>query len=133
MLTLAGLSAFDETVLHRLLTTGDPHTPATLAQSLGAPPEQVRRSVRRLIELRLAVRDGAAVVPVDPRPALTGLVRDRRAILQCLNAGMKDDAIARQLGISERTVRRRVADLAARLGAASRFQIGAQAARRGWV
>jgi DNA-binding NarL/FixJ family response regulator len=46
---------------------------------------------------------------------------------------MKDDVIARQLGISERTVRRRVADLAARLGAASRFQIGAQAARRGWV
>jgi DNA-binding Lrp family transcriptional regulator len=320
MLTLAGLSAFDETVLRRLLTTGEPHTPATLAESLGTPPEQVRRSVRRLVELGLALRDGATVVPVDPRAALTGVVRDRRteldrltqtidelsasfhdralrtgaaspmevivgrsaiaarlrdlmaragteilafdtppyvastegdseaeigalargvavravyatevlnlpertervralvqlgeqarvapglpaklviadrreailplsepggdddaarcalvhasglcealialfeavwtqavplfapraaanpdllaednAILQCLNAGMKDDVIARQLGISERTVRRRVADLAARLGASSRFQIGAQAARRGWV
>ena len=320
MLTPAGLSAFDESVLRRLVTTGDAHTPATLAEDLGAPPEQVRRTVRRLIELGLALRDGVAVVPIDPRVALTGLVRDRRteldrltqtidelsasfhdraartgaarpvdvivgrsaiaarfhglmsragteilafdtppyvasgtgdseaeigalargiavravyatevlehpertsrvralvelgeqaraaatlpaklviadrreamlplsepgagdagprcavvhasklcealialveavwtqavplfapraganpdllaedhAILQCLNAGMKDDVIARQLGISERTVRRRVADLAARLGAASRFQIGAQAARRGWV
>ncbi len=54
-------------------------------------------------------------------------------ILQLLNAGMKDDVIGRQLGMSERTVRRRVAQLAARLGASSRFQIGAQAARRGWV
>jgi len=319
VLTPVGLSAFDETVLRHLLTAGASHTPATLADELGAPPEQVRRSVRRLIELGLALRDGVSVVPVDPRVALTGLVRERQteldrltqtidelsaafsdravrtgaappmevvvgrsaiaarfhdlmagagaeilafdtppyasdyadteaetgslargvevravyatavldhpertnrvralvqlgelarvapsvptklviadrrkailplsepgagdaasrcavvhasglcealialfeavwtqavplfaplaganpdllaedhAILQCLNAGMKDDVIARQLGISERTVRRRVADLAARLGAASRFQIGAQAARRGWV
>ena len=319
MLTPVGLSAFDETVLRRLLTAGTPQTPATLAEELGAPPEQVRRSVRRLVELGLALREGASVLPTDPRAALTGLVRERQteldrlsrtidelaasfhdraaragtappmevvvgrsaiaarfhdlmagagteilafdtppyasdyadteaetstlargvevravyatevldhpertnrvralvqlgeqarvspsvptklvvadrreailplstpgtadaasrcavvhasglcealialfqavwtqavplfapladanpellaedhAILQCLNAGMKDDVIARQLGISERTVRRRVADLAARLGAASRFQIGAQAARRGWV
>ena len=55
------------------------------------------------------------------------------AILQLLNAGVTDDVIARQLGISERTVRRRVAELAARLGAGSRFQIGAQAVRRGWL
>jgi DNA-binding NarL/FixJ family response regulator len=41
--------------------------------------------------------------------------------------------IARQLGVSERTVRRRVSDLAEILGAGSRFQIGAQAVRRGWV
>ena len=56
-----------------------------------------------------------------------------RAILQLLNAGMTDDVISRQLRLSERTIRRRIADLADRLGAASRFQIGAQAARRGWV
>lgn len=61
------------------------------------------------------------------------LAAEDRTILQLLNAGMKDDVIGRQLGMSERTVRRRVADLAARLGASSRFQIGAQAARRGWV
>jgi DNA-binding CsgD family transcriptional regulator len=56
-----------------------------------------------------------------------------QAILQLLNAGMTDEVIGRQLGISERTVRRKVAELAARLGAGSRFQIGAQAVRRGWV
>ena len=61
------------------------------------------------------------------------LPAEDRAILQLLNAGMKDDVIGRQLDLSERTVRRRVAALAARLGASSRFQIGAQAARHGWV
>jgi DNA-binding Lrp family transcriptional regulator len=63
----------------------------------------------------------------------TDLPAGDRAILQLLNAGMKDDLIGRQLDISERSVRRRVAALAARLGASSRFQIGAQAARHGWV
>lgn len=62
-----------------------------------------------------------------------GLDPEDHAILQLLNAGLTDDVIARQLGISERTVRRRVAELAARLGAGSRFQIGAQAVRRGWL
>ncbi len=61
------------------------------------------------------------------------IAAEDRAILHLLNAGMKDDVIGRQLGVSERTVRRRVAEIADRLGAASRFQIGAQAARRGWV
>jgi len=46
---------------------------------------------------------------------------------------MKDGVIARQMAINERTVRRHVSELAERLGAASRCQIGAQAARRGWV
>lgn len=55
------------------------------------------------------------------------------AILELPNAGMKDDMIGRQLGISGRTIRRRVSELAERLGAASRFQIGAQAVRRGWI
>jgi DNA-binding NarL/FixJ family response regulator len=63
----------------------------------------------------------------------SGPPAEDRTILQLLNAGMKDDVIGRQLGVSERTVRRRVAELAALLGASSRFQIGAQAARRGWV
>jgi phospholipase C len=71
----------------------------------------------------------------QPVPAGKNSVLDAAGlgILQLLNAGMKDDVIGRQLGISERTVRRRLAQLAAGLGASSRFQIGAQAARRGWV
>ncbi|MET8942712.1 LuxR C-terminal-related transcriptional regulator [Streptomyces sp. NPDC004542] len=54
-------------------------------------------------------------------------------LLRLLAAGLKDEAIARQLGISLRTLRRRIADLQDRLGAAGRFQAGVQAARRGWI
>ena len=56
-----------------------------------------------------------------------------RALLSLLNAGLKDEAVGRQLDLSERTVRRRIADLVDRLGATSRFQAGAQAVRRGWL
>lgn len=51
-------------------------------------------------------------------------------LLTLLSAGLKDDAIARQLGISSRTVGRRVADLMEQLGARTRFQAGATAERR---
>ncbi|MEE4545614.1 helix-turn-helix domain-containing protein [Streptomyces sp. V4-01] len=56
-----------------------------------------------------------------------------RALLHLLNAGLKDEAIARQLGLSGRTLRRRVAELTQRMGATSRFQAGAQAMRRQWI
>lgn len=66
-------------------------------------------------------------------PGHTDLPAADRALLSLLNAGLKDEAIARQLGISERTLRRRTTDLVGRLGATSRFQAGAQAVRRGWL
>ncbi|WP_244925358.1 LuxR C-terminal-related transcriptional regulator [Georgenia faecalis] len=50
-----------------------------------------------------------------------------------LASGAKDETIARELGLSERTLRRRSSALLARLGAANRFQAGVQAARRGWI
>lgn len=56
-----------------------------------------------------------------------------RALLHLLHAGLKDETIARQLGLSERTLRRRITDLTTRLGATSRFQAGAQVVRRGWL
>ena len=55
------------------------------------------------------------------------------SLLHLLNAGLKDETICRQLGVSERTLRRRITELSARLGATSRFQAGAQAVRRGWL
>jgi hypothetical protein len=55
----------------------------------------------------------------------------QQGILEALMLGAKDEAIARQLGVSLRTVRRRVADLMADLGATSRFQAGMEAVRRG--
>jgi sugar-specific transcriptional regulator TrmB/DNA-binding CsgD family transcriptional regulator len=57
----------------------------------------------------------------------------QRQVLARLGAGMKDATIGRHLGISERTVRRHVAELLQILGAATRFEAGARAAHRGWL
>lgn len=57
----------------------------------------------------------------------------RRFLLEQLASGAQDEQIARRLGLSLRTVRRRVADVMAELGATSRFQAGVEAARRGWL
>ncbi|GAA3705494.1 LuxR family transcriptional regulator [Nonomuraea antimicrobica] len=50
-------------------------------------------------------------------------------VLTLLAAGMKDDAIARQLGLSPRTVQRRVQVLCEHLGARTRFHAGFLAAQ----
>ncbi|RFS84319.1 helix-turn-helix transcriptional regulator [Actinomadura spongiicola] len=54
-----------------------------------------------------------------------------RQVLALLNAGHKDDAAARHLGLSVRTYRRHVAEIMRDMGAASRFQAGARAAELG--
>ena len=54
-----------------------------------------------------------------------------RVLLTCLAAGLTDVSIAQKLGVSQRTVARRVAVLQDRLGARSRFQLGVQATRLG--
>jgi len=64
---------------------------------------------------------------------LTGIDDETRQLLTLLATGLKDDAIARQLGLSTRTMRRRVRTLLDELSAANRFQAGVQAARRGWL
>jgi DNA-binding NarL/FixJ family response regulator len=51
-------------------------------------------------------------------------------LMTLLAAGFKDDAIARQLALSSRTVGRRVAELMEALGARTRFQAGIHAQRR---
>ena len=57
----------------------------------------------------------------------------RQLLLHQLAQGAKDEQIARALGLSLRTVRRRVAEVMAELGAGSRFQAGVEAVRRGWI
>jgi DNA-binding NarL/FixJ family response regulator len=67
-------------------------------------------------------------------PGLGAVVGDGdRQLVEMLAAGAKDEQIARALGVSLRTVRRRVAALLADLGVRSRFQAGVEAMRRGWV
>lgn len=56
-----------------------------------------------------------------------------RVILHLLSLGIKDDVIARQLGVSVRTIRRQISALFEKLGVTSRFQAGFQAVQRGWL
>ncbi|MEU0833554.1 HTH domain-containing protein [Streptomyces sp. NPDC005969] len=56
-----------------------------------------------------------------------------RQLLTYLSGGLTDESIARELGVSERTVARRIARLQEVLGAQTRFQLGVQAGRRGWL
>jgi len=77
-----------------------------------------------LVEMFLLLWDQAVpVVPVRMDPL------DAR-LMTLLAAGFKDDAIARQLTLSSRTVGRRVAELMESLGARTRFQAGIHAQRR---
>lgn len=69
-----------------------------------------------------------AVVRADDSDA-DGLAE--RELLALLAAGCTDESAADQLGISVRTIRRRVARIMARLGARSRFQAGVRAASLG--
>ncbi|WP_157545225.1 DNA-binding response regulator [Microtetraspora fusca] len=54
-----------------------------------------------------------------------------RAVLRALGAGYTDESAARQLGLSLRTYRRRVAELMTTLEADSRFQAGLRAGELG--
>ncbi|MBM7784368.1 helix-turn-helix domain-containing protein [Tenggerimyces flavus] len=56
---------------------------------------------------------------------------DDSDLLTLLAAGLKDDALARQLGVSRRTVQRRIQRLMRTVGADSRAQVVLQAARTG--
>jgi DNA-binding CsgD family transcriptional regulator len=75
-----------------------------------------------------------ATAPRLDAPAAVESERSADAeLLSLLASGVKDEAIARQLGVSVRTARRRITELMARLKATSRFQAGLEASRRGWL
>ncbi|WP_109509273.1 helix-turn-helix transcriptional regulator [Nocardioides speluncae] len=102
-----------------------------------APDAAVRLLVRQSSLLDLLVdhfeRVWDSAVPIDA-PAETEEVSARdRELLTLLAAGMKDRTIARALGVTERTVGRRVTELMSRLDADTRFRAGVRAAQRGWI
>lgn len=71
--------------------------------------------------------------PVGGGAAAARLTSEEARVLELLGAGFKDEAIARNLRTSTRTVGRRVERILAGLDAATRFQAGAQAVRRDWL
>ena len=118
----------------RMFIIGTTH--AVLPEPMGftdEPRSLVRQQglVEALTLLFELMWERAAPVPEldrgEARPDL------RRFLLQQLASGAQDEQVARTLGISLRTVRRRVADVLTELGADTRFQAGVEAARRGWL
>lgn len=90
---------------------------------------QLQRVRRDLANATPAPVDGDVTAERPSRAA----TETERTLLALFSTGLKDEQIARQLGISARTVRRRSHELLRELGAANRFQAGAEAARRGWI
>jgi DNA-binding CsgD family transcriptional regulator len=74
--------------------------------------------------------DAAGINVVSPSGPTSG---EERELLSLLVAGVSDKAVATRLGLSGRTVQRRVSELMARAGAQTRMQLAWQAARRGWL
>nr|WP_306238019.1 MULTISPECIES: LuxR C-terminal-related transcriptional regulator [unclassified Ornithinimicrobium] len=66
-------------------------------------------------------------VPIVPGDARARDGDHDPQLLTMLSAGMKDESIARHLGVSSRTVGRRVAELMDQLGVRTRFQAGVYA------
>lgn len=74
---------------------------------------------------------GSALPLVDgTTEMLSAMEKD---ILALLGVGMKDEAIAHKLEVSVRTVRRALTQLYERTASESRFELGAKAARLGWL
>ena len=72
-------------------------------------------------------------VPVTAAEPAVRLSEQDRTIITLMAAGQTDEAIARRLRLSRRTVVRRITALLDRLGSTTRFQAGVQAANRGWL
>ncbi|MFD7835401.1 helix-turn-helix domain-containing protein [Streptomyces sp. NPDC059761] len=57
----------------------------------------------------------------------------KRRILALLLAGLTDQAVATQLGVSPRTLQRRLRRLMDMAGVRTRMQLGGHAVRNGWA
>lgn len=62
-----------------------------------------------------------------------GLTAQEREVLRLLSHGLTDEVVGKRLGLGVRTVRRMTADIAHRLNAHSRFEMGVKACYRGWL
>jgi sugar-specific transcriptional regulator TrmB/DNA-binding CsgD family transcriptional regulator len=111
------------------LLSADPGSGACAIIHASPLLEAVRHLFEMTWERAVPLRDAApGAEPASPAPDLD---EDDRRLLTLLAGGLKDEAIARQLGIGVRTLYRRMERLMGLLGADTRFQAGLQAARRG--
>ncbi|MDH6130746.1 DNA-binding CsgD family transcriptional regulator [Kitasatospora sp. MAA4] len=90
------------------------------------------RVFRRLFEHCWASASPLVQERIDPREGLRP-TDQQRSVLQMMAAGLKDEAIAREHGVSVRTLRRSQCALMDKLGADTRFQMGLKAQALGWL
>lgn len=95
---------------------------STLLDALCALFDRVWKSARPA-----RFQDGAPATVADEPSAVD------RKLLSLLATGATDATIAKQLGLSDRTVHRRIHSLITRLGVSTRLQAGYEACRRGWL
>ncbi|MFC4048301.1 LuxR C-terminal-related transcriptional regulator [Actinomadura syzygii] len=90
--------------------------------------------VSALITLFEHIWEVATPIGEATRPdGVTGLTPLESELIRLLAQGLTDEAAAKHLGVSSRTVARMMADLMKRLAATSRFQAGAKAAQQRWI
>ncbi len=69
-------------------------------------------------------------LPSTQHPELSD---SQRTLIALMASGLKDEAIAVEMGVGARTVRRKVQELYELLGVRTRFQAGVAANQRGWL
>jgi predicted transcriptional regulator len=117
--------------------------PLSLPETRHREPERIIVHASPLLDALLAlfetVWERATPVPPAARVgAITSedsleLSDEDRKLLTLLAADLKDEAIGRQLGITRRSVQRRIRRLTELFGVSSRLQLLLQSARAGWV
>ncbi len=86
--------------------------------------------------IRIFEHEWAQATPLDHNAIAMSAVEMSeldRMLLRHLSSGDTDEATAARVGMSVRHLRRHIARLMGQLGARSRFEAGAMAARRGWI
>ncbi len=132
-----------------LLVVGDAPTPAELAEVLRAGargvllPEAAGPEVAAAVDavargllvldpaLASLLTSGVPARIAQPEEAVEALTEREREVLQLMALGIPNKAIARRLNVTEHTVKFHVGSILAKLGASSRTEAVARAARRG--
>lgn len=110
-----------------LLSSGDAHEPTVIIVYASALLDS-------LIELFDLLWVRSVALPSQGTPRLDGVLsEDQQALIALLATGLKDEAIAHELGVTARTVRRRIQTLYDLLGVRNRFQAGVALKARGWL
>ncbi len=108
------------------------------ARKRGVPPGAAMVTDATLVGFLCRTYDTAwqSAVPFDDgedRAPHQGASDVQLAVMRLMAVGLKDEVIARRLGMSTRTCRRHIATLMEQLGVTSRFQAGLEIGRQGLI